>query len=330
MVCAENYGSGSAPHADGPGQRRSYGLLMQKRLTPMAVIETRALSKRYGSHRGIEDISLQVERAEVFGFLGPNGAGKTTMIRTLLDLLHPTGGQALIFGLDAHRDSLEIRSRLGNLPGSYATDAHLTGRQILNLLAGVRGLEDLGRAEELAQRFRADLDRPLAHLSRGNRQKIGLIQALFHRPELLLLDEPTTGLDPLMQEEFMRLVAEERERGVTVFVSSHELNEVERICSRVAIIGDGRLIAVEAVADLLGRASRNVTLQFDGPAATDELSKLDGVHDLEERDGRVAFKLTGDVNPMLTVAARHRLRDFQVTRPSLEEVFLTYYSQDAA
>ena len=195
----------------------------------MAVIETLALSKGYGSHRGIEGISLQVERGEVFGFLGPNGAGKTTMIRTLLDLLHPTDGEARLFGLDSRHDSLEIRSRLGNLPGSYSTDEHLSGRQILHLLAGVRGLSGLGRAEALAERFHADLDRPLAHLSRGNRQKIGLIQALFHEPELLLLDEPTTGLDPLMQEEFMRLVGEERDRGVTVFVSSHELNEVERI-----------------------------------------------------------------------------------------------------
>ncbi len=296
----------------------------------MAVIQTNELSKRYGSYRGIEGISLSVERGEVFGFLGPNGAGKTTMIRTLLDLLHPTSGSAQIFGLDAHRDSLRIRSRLGNLPGSYSGEAHLTGRQILHRLGGIRGLPGLGRAEALGQRFQADLDRPLGHLSRGNRQKVGLIQALFHSPELLLLDEPTAGLDPLMQEEFMRLVAEERDWGVTVFVSSHELNEVERICDRVAIISDGRLIAVERVDDLVGRASRKITLQFDGPAEPAAFAAIAGVSDLVCQAGRLSFKLTGDLNPVIAAAARHKLRDIEITRPSLEEVFLTYYSKQAA
>ena len=296
----------------------------------MAVIETRALCKRYGSSRGIDDVSLRVEAGEVFGFLGPNGAGKTTMIRTLLDLQHPTSGAARIFGLDSRRDSLAIRARLGNLPGSYSTDAHLTGRQILQLLAGIRGLPGLGRTQELAERFKADLDRPLAHLSRGNRQKIGLIQALFHGPELLLLDEPTTGLDPLMQEEFMCLVGEERARGVTVFVSSHELNEVERICDRVALIGDGRLITVDAVAELVGRASRRVTIQFEEPIDHTEFETLDGVSEYQVENGRATFVITGDLNPMIAAAARHRVGDLQVTRPSLEEVFLSYYSQEGA
>ncbi len=194
----------------------------------------------------------------------------------------------------------------------------------------MRGLPGLGRAGELAERFRADLDRPLAQLSRGNRQKIGLIQALFHDPELLLLDEPTSGLDPLMQEEFMRLVAEERDRGVTVFVSSHELDEVQRICDRVAIIGDGRLMAVEKVDDLVGRASRHVTLVFDGPADPDAFTALDGVTGVRVDGERVAFEVTGDLNPVISVAARHRLRDIEITRPSLEEVFLTYYAREAA
>jgi ABC-2 type transport system ATP-binding protein len=162
----------------------------------MAVIETEGLTKHYGAQRGISDVTLAVERGEVFGFLGPNGAGKTTMIRTLLDLLHPSEGRATIFGLDSHRDSVAIKSRLGNLPGSYSFEPTLSGRQILMLFAGIRGVEGLGRAELLAERFHADLDRPIGHLSRGNRQKIGLIQALFHEPELLLLDEPTSGLDP--------------------------------------------------------------------------------------------------------------------------------------
>ena len=214
------------------------------------VIETDRLTKRYGAARGIEEISLTVARGEVFGFLGPNGAGKTTMIRTLLDLLHPTSGSARLFGLDSRRDSLAIRARLGNLPGEFACDPRRTGREIVTLFAALRGMHDLGRARELAERFHADLDRPVGHLSRGNRQKIGLIQALFHAPELLILDEPTGGLDPLMQEEFHKVVAEERERGTTILLSSHDLDEVERLCDRVAIIRDGRLVAVEHVADL--------------------------------------------------------------------------------
>ena len=230
----------------------------------MAAIETDGLTKFYGSERGIEGVTISVEPGEVFGFLGPNGAGKTTTIRTLLDLLHPTGGSAHIFGLDSHRDSVAIRARLGNLPGDFGYGKRSSGREALALLARLRGVGDLGRAEELARRFRADLERPLEQLSRGNRQKVGLILALFHRPELLILDEPTSGLDPLMQEEFLALVREESERGCAVFLSSHELDEVERVCDRVGIIREGRLIAVERIADLLSKTAerRRVEVEF--------------------------------------------------------------------
>src|SRR4051794_36470889 len=206
----------------------------------MAVIETEQLTKSYGGSRGIEDVSFSVEAAEVFGFLGPNGAGKTTTIRTLLDLLHPTSGSARLFDLDSRRESVAIRARLGNLPGDFGYGKQASGREALRLLARLRGMKGFGRAEALAERFRADLDRPLGELSRGNRQKVGLILATFHSPELLILDEPTSGLDPLMQEEFLSLVAEERERGCTVFISSHELDEVERVCDRVGIVRAGR------------------------------------------------------------------------------------------
>ncbi len=179
----------------------------------MAVIETDGLTKRYGAARGIEDVTLSVGAGEVFGFLGPNGAGKTTTIRTLLDLLHPSGGSARIFGLDSRRDSVAIRARLGNLPGDFGFGKRTSGREALELLTKLRGVDGFDRAESLARRFRADLDRPLGQLSRGNRQKVGLILAVFHQPELLILDEPTSGLDPLMQEEFLDLVGEERGRG---------------------------------------------------------------------------------------------------------------------
>jgi len=266
----------------------------------VAVIETEGLSKFYGAERGIEDVTIAVEPGEVFAFLGPNGAGKTTTIRTLLDLLHPSGGSARIFGLDSHRDSVAIRSRLGNLPGDFGYGKRSSGREALALLARLRGVGDLGRAERLAARFRADLERPLGQLSRGNRQKVGLILALFHRPELLILDEPTSGLDPLMQEEFLALVREERERGCAVFLSSHELDEVERVCDRVGIIRDGRLIAVERVEDLLSKTAerRRVEVEFAEPADLDRVRAIPGVVGAE------------------------------FARPTLEEVFLTYYREE--
>ncbi|HWA53106.1 MAG TPA: ABC transporter ATP-binding protein [Solirubrobacterales bacterium] len=265
----------------------------------MAVIETEGLSKRYGAARGIEDVSFAVERAEVFGFLGPNGAGKTTTIRTLLDLLHPSAGSARIFGLDSHRESVAIRARLGNLPGDFGYGKQASGRAALRLLARMRGIEGLGRAEQLAERFHADLDRPLGELSRGNRQKIGLILACFHSPELLILDEPTSGLDPLMQEEFLALVAEERERGCTVFLSSHELDEVERVCDRVGIVRAGRLVAVERVADLLAKTQRRdrVEVEFAAPVELDDVRAMPGVVDAK------------------------------FAHANLEEVFLTYYGE---
>jgi ABC-2 type transport system ATP-binding protein len=292
----------------------------------MAVIETEGLTKRYGAKRGIEDVTVSVEAGEVFGLLGPNGAGKTTTIRTLLDLLHPTGGRARIFGLDSHRDSVAIRARLGNLPGDFGYGRQSTGREALRLLARLRGVDGLGRASELAERFQADLDRQLGQLSRGNRQKIGLILATFHSPELLILDEPTSGLDPLMQEEFLTLVGEERNRGCTVLLSSHELDEVERVCDRVGIVRDGRLIAVARIHDLLGRARRTAALELAEPAAlVEDLRSLPGVTDLEATDGKVSFKVAGDLDQVLRAIAKRHVTDMEFTHPTLEEVFLTYY-----
>ena len=263
------------------------------------IIETEGLTKLFGNHRGIEDVTIAVGAGEVFGFLGPNGAGKTTTIRTLLDLLHPSSGSARIFGLDSHRDSVAIRARLGNLPGDFGYGRQASGREALALLAKLRGLSGIGRAEALAERFRADLERPLGQLSRGNRQKVGLILALFHLPELLILDEPTSGLDPLMQEEFLALVEEERERGCAVFLSSHELDEVERVCDRVGIVRDGRLIAVERVSELLAKTQRRdrVEVEFEGPVELEDVRRLPGVVGAE------------------------------FTHPTLEQVFLTYYGE---
>ena len=289
------------------------------------VIETERLTKRYGSARGIEDVSIEVKRGEVYGFLGPNAAGKTTTMRTLLDLLHPTSGRASIFGLDSHRDSREIRSRLGNLPGDFTCDPRLTGREFLEFCAAARGVRGFGSGSLLAQRFEADLDRRIGDLSRGNRQKIGLIQALFHDPELLLLDEPTTGLDPLMQEEFLEVITEHRDRGGTAFLSSHDLDEVERVCDRVAIIREGRLAAVENVADLRGRAYHHVSIEFDAAVERGEFEQIPGVTELQADHARISFKVSGPLDPVVKAAARHRVVDMELTEPTLEEIFLTFY-----
>jgi ABC-2 type transport system ATP-binding protein len=294
------------------------------------VIETESLTKHYGPVRGIEDVTMTVRTGEVFGFLGPNGAGKTTMIRTLLDLQRPTSGSARLFGLDSRRDSLAIRARLGNLPGDFTIDAKLSGHELLRFCAQVRGMTGLGRAAEFAERFEANLERPAGTLSRGNRQKIGLIQALFHEPELLMLDEPTSGLDPLMQEEFLAVLSEHRDRGRTVFLSSHDLDEVERICDRVAIIRDGRLAAIEDVAEMRGRSYHRVTIEFTERVDPSEFAHIPGVSDLAVDGRRVSFRVRGDLDTLVKAAARHTVVDMELVEPTLEEMFLTYYAGDQA
>jgi ABC-2 type transport system ATP-binding protein len=295
-----------------------------------ALVRAVSLTRTFGDVRAVDGIDLEVGKGELFGFLGPNGAGKTTTIRTLLDLIHPTSGSARIFGLDSRRDSVAIRGRLGNLPGDFGFGRDTPGRQAVQLLARLRGIDGIGRAEELAARFRADLDRPLGQLSRGNRQKIGLILATFHRPELLVLDEPTSGLDPLMQEEFLALVAEERDRGCAVFLSSHELDEVQRVCDRVGIVRGGRLVAVERMEDLLGKARRRFAVELRDPAGLERLRSLPGVVDLELAGNRATFSAGGDLDAVVRELAGHHVVDLEATHPSLEEVFLGYYDEEEA
>ena len=292
-----------------------------------AVIQTDRLTKRYGRSRGIEDLDLSVRRGEIFGFLGPNGAGKTTTIRTLLDLLHPTSGTARLFALDSRRDSRAIRARLGNLPGEFAYDEGSSGRELLQFFGAMRGVHGFGNAQALAERFEADLSRPLRELSRGNRQKIGLIQSLFHEPELIVLDEPTTGLDPLMQEEFLTVVGEHRDRGATVFLSSHDLSEVERICDRVGIIREGRLVAIETVDEMRGRAHRKVVARFARPVETATFAQLAGIANLEADGTTLRLDAVGDLDAIVKQIARHPVVDLEITRPTLEELFLTYYDR---
>ncbi|HEX5850114.1 MAG TPA: ABC transporter ATP-binding protein [Rubrobacter sp.] len=292
-------------------------------------IQTEKLTKSYGRKaRGIEEVDLAVEEGEVFGFLGPNGAGKTTTVRTLLGFLRPTSGRGEVFGLDIKKDSVEVRATVGNLPGEFALEDKLTGERLLRYFARLRGVRDLGYAYELAERFGAELHRPMRRLSRGNKQKIGLVQAMFHRPPLLMLDEPTGGLDPLVQEEFLDIVEEVKAEGRTVFISSHNLAEVERICDRVGIIRGGRLVAVETTDTLIDKSFRHVVLTFAEEVDPKPFEALPGVRDLRAGGNRLAFTLYDDLDEMVKLAAGHHLLNMEYERPSLEEVFLAYYERE--
>ena len=294
-----------------------------------AVIETSSLTKTYGRDRGIKNVDLTVKEGEVFGFLGPNGAGKTTTVRTLLGFMKPTDGRAEVFGMDIEKDSVAIRSMVGNLPGEFTLEDRMTGDQLLKFFARLRGVKDLDYAYEIVGRIDADMGRPMRRLSRGNKQKIGLVQAMFHKPPLLILDEPTGGLDPLVQEEFLKIIGEVKEEGRTVFFSSHTLNEVERICDRVGIIREGELTAVETTDNLINKSFRHVSLTFADPLGGEDAERFENLEGVDgfDRDGaRFTFDLHGSLDAMIKLASRHELVDMMYERPSLEEIFLAYYS----
>lgn len=293
---------------------------------PPAIL-TEKLAKAYGSRLGIEALDLEVAPGEVFGFIGPNGAGKTTAIRLLLDLLHPTSGRARVLGLDAHHESVAVRRNIGYLPGEFGLDVRMTGRQLIHHFGRLRGLDGLGAAPWLAARLDLDLDLPMGRLSRGNRQKIGLVQALFHRPPLLILDEPTTGLDPLVQDTFLQIVREARDEGRTTFLSSHVLSEVERVCDRVAIVRSGRLAALETTQTLLEKRRKRVTLEFSEPVDASLFARLPGVSDVCSRGTTVSLRLHDGIDAVVKAAAQHSLLDLSIEHPTLDEVFLGYYEE---
>jgi ABC-2 type transport system ATP-binding protein len=295
-----------------------------------AVIQVDALTKRFGSLTAVEDVSLSVSSGEVFGLLGPNGAGKSTTIGCLLGQLRPTSGSASIFGFDCWRDRVSAHERIGVLPSDFAFEETLTGREVITLFSRLRGIEfPATRAGELAERLHADLDRPQRELSRGNRQKIGLIQALAHDPELLLMDEPTSGLDPLMQEEFLTIVAELSEAGRTVLLSSHYLEEVERSCERVAMIKGGRLFEIENVDGLLERAPKQVHVTFEGAAPDRSVfTSIAGVEGVEVADNGFAMRVSGSIDPLIKELALHSVDALEVARPSLESTFVALYEGD--
>jgi ABC-2 type transport system ATP-binding protein len=290
----------------------------------MSAIETFGLTKRYGSTTAVADLSLRVEPGQIFGFLGPNGAGKSTTIRMLLALQRPTGGRATLLGLDAAADSVEVHRRVGYLPGDLELFPRLTGRQHITWFARGRGVDDLV-ARQLVDRFQVMVDRPVRELSKGNRQKIGLVLAFMHQPELLVLDEPTSGLDPLMQHEFESLLREAIAEGRTVFLSSHELGEVQRIADRIAIIKKGMLVAEDTVDGLRRAAPQKMEVRFPYPVDLAELSAVKGVTVTASDGPLVLLDVTGEIAPVLKVIASHDPVDL-ISRPaSLDELFLGFY-----
>ena len=292
-----------------------------------AAIEASGLTKTYGTTRAVTDLSLEVEGGRVFGFLGPNGAGKTTTIRMLLALQRPTRGQAVVLGLDAQRESIEIHRHVGYLPGELELYPRMTGQQHVAWFARARGLHDLSLAQQLSERFEVVLDRPARELSKGNRQKVGLVLAFMHRPELLILDEPTSGLDPLMQNEFERLVRETVAEGRTVFLSSHELGEVQRLADHVAIIRSGRLVATDTVDHLRQSAPRTVEARFREAVDRTLFAGIDGVTVTSWDGTHVALQLTGAIGPVLKVIAEHDPVDVTSRPADLEELFLDLYRE---
>jgi len=294
------------------------------------------MTKSYGKNRGVADLDLEVEPGCVFGFLGPNGAGKTTTIRVLLDLIRPTSGRALVFGLDSRRESMAIRRRSGYLPGELSLYGRLTGDETLRYFANLRGGADPRSVHVLCQRLDFDAGKKVADLSTGNKRKLGLIQALMHRPELLILDEPTVGLDPLVQHEFHHLIEEAREAGQTVFLSSHVLPEVQRVCDRVAFVREGELVAVEDVAALTGRAVREVEVTFATPVSPSAFEGVDGVTNVTANGtgagpgagaGAHTLRLTvsGSLDAIVKMLARYEVVTMTSREPDLEDVFLTFY-----
>ena len=286
------------------------------------------LEKYYGSFKALHGVDLKVIRGEILGFLGPNGAGKTTTIRCMLDLIHPQSGTISVLGLNPQAEPEAIKARVGYLPGELHLDENMTAQQIFryfNRLRGNRSNWDF--IQELSDRLKLELKTPIKNFSHGNKQKVGVVQALMHRPELMLLDEPTGGLDPLMQQEVLRMLAEAQDNGATVFFSSHIISEVQAVADRVAVIREGKIVEVAETTSLLHRSMRQVRIRFQQPTEAEELYKLPGVELIAKDDGLgVLLQVEGTMDALIKTLAKYPVNDFETERTSLEEIFLAYYS----
>ncbi|WP_406271532.1 ABC transporter ATP-binding protein [Nocardia sp. NBC_00881] len=293
------------------------------------VIELQGLSKTYGSVRGLVELSLEVRRGEVFGYLGPNGAGKSTTIRLLLDLIRPTGGSARVLGLDPREDAVQLHARIGYLAGDFVVPGRRSVGATLRFLGALRGGVAAERIDALCERLELDQHAQVKSLSKGNRQKVGLVQAFMHSPELLILDEPTSGLDPLGQQTFLEMTAEAAAHGQTVFMSSHIMSEVEAAADRVAIIREGRLVTLNTVSGLRTNAVRDVEITFTEPVSIVEFTALTNVTDVRMDGTTLRCQVAGSPDELLRAVVAHHVVALSVTEPALEDLFHGYYTGES-
>ena len=293
----------------------------------MYAIETQSLTKFYGRSRGIIDVNLEIEAGEIFGFIGPNGAGKSTTIRTLLGLIFPTSGSGQIFGLDIVKETKEIKKRIGYMPSEVNYYEKMDVQELLHYSANFYETDCESRIKELAETFDLDLDRKIIDLSRGNRKKVSILQSLIHQPRLLILDEPTSGLDPLMQAKFFDILKEENGKGTTIFLSSHTLSEVQKMCSRVGIIKEGKIIAVEDIESLRKKQLRKVQVEFAHPVKAGEID-CPGIISPQTDKNILNFMFSGKLNEFLKALEGKEVKDLIIEEPTLEEIFMHYYEEE--
>jgi ABC-2 type transport system ATP-binding protein len=291
---------------------------------PVIVIDT--LHKSYGKVQAVKGISIHVERGEIFGFLGPNGAGKTTTIRCMLDVIRPTSGTLRVLGLDAQRDTMELHRHIGYLPGDVRLPGDMTGKQVINYFSRLQGLEPV-LLNDLVARFDAEMKRPLKSYSKGMRQKIGVVLAFMCDPEVLILDEPTSGLDPLLQRTFNEFLLQEQARGKTIFMSSHIMSDVEKVCQRVAVIRRGEIVTIEEVEKLRQKAGQRVTVEFGDAVTADEVARLPGVSMVTSHNHVYHFNISGSMDALIKALSRHEVLRLQAEEAALEEVFLKFYEE---
>jgi len=293
------------------------------------IIETKNLTKYYGKTRGVKNLNLEVKKGEIFGFLGPNGSGKTTTIRILLHLINPTSGEAFVFGKNVSENYPSILKNIGYLPEDLNLYEKMTGEQLLKFASAFYKKDDLENLKrKVIDRLECEMTTRYRNLSKGNKQKIGILLAIFHKPKLLILDEPTVGLDPLTKNEFYRILFDLNKEGITIFFSSHNLPEVERVCDRIGIMRDGNLVDVETIEELRAHRRKIVEIHFQESCKKDEFESLEGVKIIEaKKDYLYLYATNAAINPLLKLLTSYKIKDIDFSYPDLEKVFLKYYEK---